>query len=202
MPGPGSEPFPGPQWHQPPMPQYGRYPSAAYGPPPVQRPQMPDTVRKAVTLIWAGMALAVLTTLVDAVRVGRERLGDGVDANINGMQIHTNGMGTGGIVASVAVGGLIVAGLWLWMALVCRAGRSWGRVVSTVFFAMNTLGLLGLTASGVWAFDVVAEVLAWVIGLVAIILLWNPQSGPYFKPPTTYPFGYGPGPGPGPGPSR
>jgi hypothetical protein len=39
-------------------------------------------------------------------------------------------------------GGLIGAALWLWMAQSCKAGKGWARVVSTVFFGIDTLSVL------------------------------------------------------------
>jgi hypothetical protein len=47
---------------------------------------------------------------------------------------------------------VIAAGVWIWMARSCRAGKSWARTVSTVLF-----------------------------GLIAIILLWQRASPDYFK---------------------
>ena len=81
-------------------------------------------------------------------------------------------------------GGLIGAALWLWMAQSCRAGKGWARVVSTVFFGIDTLsvlvGVAGVQGGGV---SRIYGILVWVIGLIAIVLLWQRSSSDYFRAP-------------------
>jgi hypothetical protein len=85
------------------------------------------------------------------------------------------------------VGGLISAALWLWMAQSCKAGKGWARVVSTVFFAIDTVSVLvgatGVQGGGLARFY---GFVVWVIGLVAIILLWQRSSSDYFRSPPRY----------------
>jgi len=81
-------------------------------------------------------------------------------------------------------GGIIGAALWLWMAQSCRAGKGWARVVSTVFFGIDTLsvlvGVAGVQGGGV---SRIYGILVWVIGLIAIVLLWQRSSSDYFRAP-------------------
>ena len=44
-------------------------------------------------------------------------------------------------VVTAVIGALIAIGLWLWMAWANRRGRNWARIVSAVFFGINTLDL-------------------------------------------------------------
>ena len=91
------------------------------------------------------------------------------------------------------VGGLIQAGLWLWLAVVCRRGHSWGRIASTVcfglgclFFGLNCVAVAAttiLTASGGSQF---LDALPALIGLLVTILLWSDQSGPHFQAATNH----------------
>ena len=71
------------------------------------------------------------------------------------------------------------------MAQSCRAGKGWARVVSTVFFGIDTLsvlaGLVGSTGGG--GLTRIYAVLVWVIGLVAIIFLWQRSSSEFFRAP-------------------
>jgi hypothetical protein len=80
-------------------------------------------------------------------------------------------------------GGLIGAALWLWMAQSCRAGKGWARVVSTVFFGIDTLsvvaGVAGSTGGGGLAR--IYGLVVWIIGLIAIILLWQRSSSDFFR---------------------
>jgi hypothetical protein len=88
--------------------------------------------------------------------------------------------------------GLVVIGLWLWMARANRQGRNWARVLSTVLFGLATLQLRGdftqpasHTGFGVTALYYGVTVLfvaAWLVGAAAVWLLWRPASSAFFKP--------------------
>jgi len=83
------------------------------------------------------------------------------------------------VVGSVAIG-LISIGLWVWMALMNKAGKSWARIVATVLFGLDTLFLLlGVVRAGAAASSVVS-ILIWLIGLGTVILLWRKDSSEYF----------------------
>ena len=86
-----------------------------------------------------------------------------------------------GDVFIVAVG-LTRMGAWLWMAVKNRAGRGWARVLSTVFFAINSLYQVLVIArpipGGEW--QILFPVALWLVGLCAIALLWQRESGEFF----------------------
>jgi hypothetical protein len=74
--------------------------------------------------------------------------------------------------------------LWIWMAQMNQRGRNWARITSTVFFALATLSAIGGLAGGTLSGGSINRfygLLVWVIGGVAIILLWRPSSTEYFK---------------------
>jgi hypothetical protein len=80
------------------------------------------------------------------------------------------------------VGGLIGAALWLWMAQSCRAGKSWARVTSTVLFGIDTLSvLISSTVTPDGGLTRIYALVIWVIGLIAVILLWQRASSDYFR---------------------
>jgi hypothetical protein len=106
-----------------------------------------------------------------------------------------------GYVAGVVIEGLIQVSLWLWMAWKTKAGRSWARVVSSVFFGLMCLQLFVVLA-GPSAFPKVAAGAEWIVGISALILLWQRESSAFFtatKQPTAVGY-YGAGPLPGPPP--
>jgi serine/threonine kinase PknH len=71
-------------------------------------------------------------------------------------------------------------GLWLWMAHANRNGRSWARNLSTVLFALLTLGLLvSLHSNPVMAARATA-LIQWALALAALVLLWVTPSNAYF----------------------
>ena len=127
---------------------------AWYGSAPLVPPAPPRAVNRAVRLMWAGAALAVLYGVVDGL---------------------TRHLRVGGILPGV-VAGL----LWLWMAWKNNAGRNWARVLSSVFFGTTIPGLLGSVADRRWAPALLVFLIECGVGLAAVILLWRPQSSQFF----------------------
>ena len=64
----------------------------------------------------------------------------------------------------------------------CKAGKSWARIVSTVLFAIDTLSVLAGAVTSAGAARIYS-ILVWLIGLGAIIFLWQRSSTEYFKAP-------------------
>jgi len=170
----GQQPDP-PNWqpgHPPPYPlggpQYGAGPSPY---PPIWQPTPsgpPQSVQRAVMLMYVGAGLEVLGLIFDLI-TRKGSVGAGIP------------------------GALIGIGLWIWMAMANRAGKSWARITATVFFGIDCLGLLLLLAGVgivmhavapslkfVLVLAVLAGVLTWVVGLVTIVLLWKRESSEYY----------------------
>lgn len=144
---------------------YQPYPAG--GPPPVPQ-QPPRPVMNAVKLMYVGAGLEVLGLVLNLVAAG-----SGGSSNA----------------ASGIVGSAIGAGLWLWMAAANKAGRNWARITSTVLFGLDCLFLLIILigastlislAGGAAVAVVVASIVVWLIGLGAIVLLWQRESSDYF----------------------
>jgi len=88
-------------------------------------------------------------------------------------------MQTALVVGSVLIW-VVSIGLWVWMALMNKAGRSWARIVATVLFGLYTLYLLFFVIrAGAGA---LVPVLTWLIGLGALILLWRKDTSEYLNP--------------------
>ena len=86
-------------------------------------------------------------------------------------------------VTITVVSGVVGIALWLWMAQMNKAGKSWARITGTVFFAIYTLLLLlGIARAGAAASTLVS-ILTWLIGLGTVILLWRRESSEYFNAP-------------------
>jgi hypothetical protein len=80
--------------------------------------------------------------------------------------------------------GLIGAALWLWMAQSSKAGKNWARIVSTVLFAIQTINVVaGASAISSGGASRIYSIVIWLIGLGAIIFLWQRSSTEYFKAP-------------------
>jgi hypothetical protein len=81
-----------------------------------------------------------------------------------------------GVIVFVLILGIA---LWVWMAWANGRGRNWARIVATVLFALNTLYLvLSVSRAGGSAIFVG---LSWILGLGAIIMLWQRDSSAYIQ---------------------
>jgi hypothetical protein len=74
---------------------------------------------------------------------------------------------------------VITVGLWLWMARANRAGNNWARIVASVLFGLNTIFLLLSFARPHASIGAVLNLLIWLVGLGAIVLLWRRDSTGY-----------------------
>ncbi len=156
---------------------YQPYPSSGQAPEPV-RPEPPASVVMAVRLMYAGAVVSALSLIVGLVTVGslRESLHK-AQPSLTTTQLHN--LQTVVIVGSIFIG-LISIGLWIWMALMNTAGKSWARIIATVLFGLDTLFLLlGVARAGAAAGTLVS-IVTWLIGLGAVIFLWRRDSSEYF----------------------
>ena len=155
------------------------YPSAGRMPEPVPS-EPPPSVVMAVRLMYAGAVVSALSLIVGLATVGslRDSLHK-AQPKLTPTQLHD--LQTIVVVGSIFIG-LVSIGLWIWMALMNKAGKSWARIVATVLFGLDTLFLLlGVARSGAAAGTLVS-ILTWLIGLGAVIYLWRKDASAYFNP--------------------
>jgi len=80
--------------------------------------------------------------------------------------------------------GIIVGGLWLWMAWKTGAGRNWARVLSSVLFGFACLQLVLsialLTRPGDTVPVFVVSLVECGVGLAALIELRQRESSDFF----------------------
>jgi hypothetical protein len=72
--------------------------------------------------------------------------------------------------------------LWLGIARACRRGSSGARVAGTVLFAVHTVGVLGVATSSQAGLGPakVLTLIGWLIGLGAVLALWQRPSSAFF----------------------
>ncbi|MFD3742847.1 hypothetical protein [Nocardia sp. NPDC058633] len=193
----GSPPQPYGQTPQP----YGQsapypVPNSPYPPVDAAPRVVPQSVQIAFYVMLAGavvtlLAMAYSLTQLDAARSNALDASGGVLRGDDLDLVLYASIG-GGIASS-----LVTAGLWVWMAFVCRAGKNWGRITGTVFFGLNALfyafGTVMALVTSTAGLALVFSTVTLGIGLAAVILLWNGMSRPFFAP--RVPQGYQPYPG-------
>jgi hypothetical protein len=77
--------------------------------------------------------------------------------------------------------GLVGAALWLWMASANGKGRSWARIVATVFFGISVLGLLGSLVQAGSAIGKLVGMLGFLVGAAAIFFMYQKESTEFYK---------------------
>ena len=98
----------------------------------------------------------------------------------------------------MVIGGVFQALLWLWMAWKNGAGRSWARVLSTVFFGIMCISVLSETLQGSTAEigALIVTIIEFAVGLAAVIMLYRPESTAFYQTVRLQSFGgYPPVPG-------
>jgi hypothetical protein len=161
------------------MADYPRYPAGAGPAAEPEQPQAPAAVLNAVKLMYVGAAVSIISIIIglstsgglkSAIRKAQPRL----------TPVQVNNTAATLIVATV-ISGLLGAGLWLWMAWANKGGRSWARLLSSVFFGISTLEtIISIVRTGD-LFGKIIAVAVWLVGLGAIVLLWRHESSAYYQ---------------------
>ena len=161
----------------------GNQPPARCGQP---APSVPQSVDNAVRFMYMGAAASLIGIVIDLATVGplRDKLAtvSNHGAKLTSTQVTDS--------QPVAIGALIVAGVigiavWIWMAQTNQAGKRWARIVATVLFGVDTLSLIadinGASALSGTVATRAYGVVIWLIGLAAVVLLWQRTSSDYFR---------------------
>lgn len=160
---------------------YQPYPggSGSAEPEPAPRPAAPTSVARAVQAMYVGAAASLIGVIITV--LDRHAIRTAIINNNHHLTASKINSDYHALLGVAIVGGLIGVGLWIWMAVMCKAGRSWARIVSSVFFGIETLDLAiggAVTGGGVAR---LYGILVWLIGLVAIVFLWQRPSTEFFK---------------------
>lgn len=146
--------------------------------------EIPGPVRKAVRFMLAGAATTSLLGifLIIATIVDKNALTDSGGKKLTNTQFTTNIIGA--IVTYV-----VLVGLWVLMARLNREGRNWARIAASVFCAISTFDLYSLvnalrgggTITVLGIVYITLTLLYWILGVIAIAMLWRSESSVYFR---------------------
>lgn len=157
---------------------YQPYPTGGAAEPEPQRPAPPTPVQQAVKLMYAGAIVSAISLIITLLTISSLKTAiHNADPSLSATKLHS------AEVAAVAVAiifGLIGIGLWLWMAYANKAGKNWARITATVFFGLDTLSVLTSFRQAEPVLSRVISILIWLIGLGAIVLLYQRESSAYF----------------------
>jgi hypothetical protein len=143
--------------------------------PETQRPPVPASVRNAVTVMYAGAVASLAYAIVFIMTLS---------ATKRAIEQHSPQLTTSqALMASAIVDGLIGAGLWIFIAQACKRGKNWARTTGTVLFGINTVQVLGGLPIPVAAPVKIFALVVWLVGLGAVVLLWQGSSSGFFTGP-------------------
>jgi hypothetical protein len=145
---------------------------------------IPGSVRNAVRFMLAGgLTTAVIGVFLIVVTIAdKSALTDS-----NGKKL-SNSQFTSGVIGTIVTYVILVA-IWVLMARMNRSGYSWARILASVFCAISTYDAYSLvnslrggeTITVVGIVYIVGTLVIWVIGVLAIAMLWRSESSAYFK---------------------
>jgi hypothetical protein len=159
---------------------YQPYPGGTAQTPEPSRPAIPQTVVRAAQAMYVGAAASLIGIIIDMTTLSSTKA-EIIKRNPSLTPTQVNNAEHFAIGIFI-VEGLIGAALWLWMAQSAKAGKNWARIVSSVLFGLETIGVLaGAAAVASGGAVRIYGIVVWLIGLVAIVLLWRRQSSEYFK---------------------
>lgn len=135
----------------------------------------PESVRTAVKLIWASIALSIVSTIVTFAL-----LDDVIDSALEGTSgLDRDAARTGAVVGAV-VGLIISVALAALFAYFISKGANWARIVYTVLVGLGILlGMLGLLAAQP-AILLLLTVASLVLSVAIVFFLYRPDSNTYF----------------------
>jgi serine/threonine protein kinase len=173
-----------PRWSGPPAGQPGLAGPHAYRPARRKpaRAELPSAVGSGLRVMYAGLGVtivAIIVSIVDMVRLDHQSaLNQYVNDGLSQQETTTLGY----IVLFAFLPCAIGLVMWPLCAWAVRKGRQWGAVVGTTAFGVDLIPmvLVLITAQGA-PLTKLMSILIWALGLVAIILLWNPQSRGFYR---------------------
>src|SRR5215469_3167029 len=157
---------------------YQQYPGGTDSLTPQEPLPAPPAVRNAVKLMYAGAVVSLISVIVNLSTTGSLKTAiHKASPSLTPSQVSS--VATASLILGIVLGALGV-GLWIWLGMMSQAGRNWARVTGTALFGIDTiLQVVSFTRSA----DALARIpglIVWVIGLAAVILLWQRASTAYF----------------------
>jgi len=149
-------------------------PQEGYGAP--SRGEKPASVKTAINIIWAYIALSVISTLLSFLYLD-QIIDDAMAAQPASSAATEEVVRSSVIVGSVVVL-VVIVGLSVLLAIFLGKGKNWARIVLTVLVAISLLGgLVGLAGVGGQPIALqVLQVLTLLLAAALVFFLWKKDS--------------------------
>jgi hypothetical protein len=156
---------------------YQPYPTGAQMPE-IDGPTVPSQVANAVKVMYAGAAASLLGIVVEIITVNATKSAiEKHSPHLTASQINAT---QHALISGSIIGGVIAAGLWIFIARSCLGGKNWARITGTILFAICTIDTFGGAIAPVASAVKLWEIVVWLIGLTAVVLLWRRPSTEFF----------------------
>ncbi len=162
--------------------QGGYGPAGGWAPAAVTRPPAMD---KAVQLMKVGAVIGVINALSALLMRGQMRdiVVESNNAQPADARLSPDAIDTA---VSLFLGmgvffGLIGAGLWLWMASANGKGKSWARVVATIFFVISVLSFASSFLQPQPTLSRLVSLLVVAVGAGAIYFMYQRESTAFYE---------------------
>jgi hypothetical protein len=155
-----------------------QYPTSAQMPEHA-RPAIPPQVTNAVRVMYAGAAATVVGIIIEILTVNATKTAiEKRSPHLTASQVNSS---QHVLIIGFLAGGLIALVAWIVLARACKNGSNWARITGTVLFGLATVDLVGSAVSPVAVAVKAWWPVIWLIGLTAVILLWQRASTAFFK---------------------
>ena len=139
--------------------------------PPASAVTQPSSIAIAVKLMWAGAALEIVARVL-GLATGAY-VGESAPAQAPGG------------VAGVLISGVVLFGVWSWMAWTNGQGESWARIVATILGGIGFLrgfgGFFVIGAFGGGVVGLVCSLILCVLAITILVMLWTKASTHFYK---------------------
>ena len=156
---------------------YQPYPGEARVPE-AQRPPAPACVRNAVKLMYTGAVASLIGIVVDVSTLNATKSAmNNRFPNLTPDQVTAQELP---LIVGWIVGGLVGIALWIILARASLRGRNWARITGTVLFGIATVEAFGSLLVPEAALVKVFWFVVWLIGVAAVVHLWQRGSSAFF----------------------
>jgi hypothetical protein len=156
---------------------YQPYPGEARVPE-APRPPAPACVRNAVKLMYAGAVASLIGIVVDVSTLNATKSAmNNRFPNLTPDQVTAQELP---LIVGWIVGGLVGIALWIIIAQASLRGRNWARITGTVLFGIATVEAFGSLLVPEAALVKVFWFVVWLIGVAAVVYLWQRSSSAFF----------------------
>ena len=143
-------------------------------------PAPPDTVQRAARYMLVGAFVTAIWQIYWIVVTAAHKASL---TNANGKPVTNSQMAA--IILTTIVFTILISAIWVLVARLNQAGKSWARIAATVLFALWSFSTYRsiplITRGGYWIVNIIIMLAIWLIGLAVIYLLWRPDSTSFFK---------------------